>query len=293
MRWLVTGAGGLLGADVVAVLRDLGEQATAVGHGDLDITAQEDVSAAVRGHDVVVNCAGWTAVDAAETHEAAAFTVNAVGPGLLARAARRHAARLVHLSTDYVFDGASRQPYPEDHPLAPVSAYGRTKAAGEWAVRAEHPEGHLVLRTAWLYGAGGGCFPRTIARLARERGTVEVVTDQTGQPTWSRDVALLVHRLVAADVPAGTYHATAAGQASWFDFAQEVVASAGLARDVVRPSTTDRSGRTAVRPSYSVLGGGALHAVGVTGIGPWRDRWVQAAGEVLGQRPPGSSSPSR
>ena len=293
MRWLVTGSAGLLGRDVVAVLGGVGEQVSAATREDLDITDATAVDAAVRGQDLVVNCAGWTAVDAAEADEAAAFAANAVGAGLLARAARRHGARLVHVSTDYVFDGTAREPYPEDHPLAPVSAYGRSKAAGEWAVRAEHPDGHLVLRTAWLYGAGGACFPKTIAALAEERGSVDVVTDQVGQPTWSRDVAELVHRMVVQGVPAGIYHAASAGQASWFQLAQEVVRAVGLDAGIVHPTTTDRSARRAPRPSYSVLGGRALAAAGVAGIGPWRERWARAAEDVLGQRSPSSSSPSR
>ena len=293
MRWLVTGATGLLGADVVTVLRGRGEQVTAAARRVLDITDPVEVDPAVRGHDVVVNCAGWTAVDAAETHEAAAFAANAVGPALLARTARRHGALMVQISTDYVFDGAARQPYAEDHPPAPVSAYGRGKAAGEWAVRAEHPRGHLVLRTAWLYGAGGGCFPKTIHGLVAERGAVDVVADQVGTPTWSRDVAEVVHRLVVGDAPAGIYHATSAGEASWFDFAREVVRSVGRDTGVVRARTTERSARPAPRPSYSVLGGRALEAAGVARIGPWQDRWALAAPEVLGQRAPGSNRPSR
>ena len=293
MRYLVTGCAGLLGTDMVAVLAGHGEQVTAVARAELDVTDPEAVEAGVRGHDVVVNCAGWTAVDAAETHEAAAFAVNAVGPALLAAAARRHGARMVQVSTDYVFDGTATTPYPEGQRLAPVSAYGRTKAAGEWAVRAELPEAHLVLRTSWLYGAGGGCFPTTIAGLVAEHGAVDVVEDQVGAPTWSRDVAELVHHLVVRDVPAGVFHATGAGQASWFEFAREVVRCAGLDPASVRPTTTSRSGRQAPRPSYSVLGGDALDAVGVPRIGPWQQRWVEAAPYVLGQRPSGSSSPSR
>lgn len=292
-RWLVTGSAGLLGTDVVAVLRGLGERVTAATRADLDITDTTAAEAAVHGHDVVVNCAGWTAVDAAETHEAAAFAANAVGPARLAAAARRHGARMVQVSTDYVFDGDGTTPHREGRPLAPVSAYGRTKAAGEWAVRAELPEAHLVLRTAWLYGAGAGCFPTTIAALVAERGAVDVVDDQVGAPTWSRDVAELIHRIVVRGAPAGTYHATAAGQASWCEFARAVVRSAGLDPATVHPTTTSQAGRRAPRPSYSVLGGDALDALGVARIGPWQDRWAEAAASVLGQGPFGSSSPSR
>jgi dTDP-4-dehydrorhamnose reductase len=203
----VTGAGGMLGLDAVDVLRDRGHQVTALSRTDLDVTDIDAVGAAIRGHDVVLNCAAWTAVDDAEEREGEAFLVNAVGSATLAAAARDAGALLVTVSTDYVFDGSATEPYSTDHPMRPVSAYGRTKAAGEWAVRAEAPR-HLILRTAWLYGASGGCFPKTIARVASERGSVSVVADQHGQPTWTRDVADLAERLVAAGVT-GTHHSTA------------------------------------------------------------------------------------
>jgi dTDP-4-dehydrorhamnose reductase len=144
------------------------------------------------------------------------------------------------------------------------------------------PERHLVVRTAWLYGAHGSCFPRTIARLARERGTVDVVEDQVGQPTWTRDVADLVVRLVQADAPTGIWHATSGGETSWFGFAREVVAAAGLSPDVVRPTDSRAFPRTAPRPAYSVLGHDRLLEHGIDPIGPWQDRWTVAASEVLG-----------
>ena len=278
MRWLVTGARGMLGTDVVARL--VGRDVTAAGSAELDVRDAAAVDAAVAGHDVVVNCAAWTAVDDAEDREAEAFALNAVAPATLAAAAVRHGARLVHVSTDYVFDGAARSPYPEDAPLAPRSAYGRTKAAGEWAVRAVAPDA-LVVRTAWLYGAHGGCFPRTIARLAAERGGVDVVDDQVGQPTWTADVADLLVRLVEVAAPAGAYHATSSGQVTWFGFARDVVASAGLDPALVRPTTSAAFVRPAARPAYSVLGHDRLAAVGLAPIADWRDRWAAAAGDVL------------
>lgn len=281
MRWLVTGASGLLGTDVVETLRAAGHQVSAPSRVELDLLDRFAVATAVAGHDVVVNCAAWTDVDGAEESEEQALTVNALVPDLLARAVAATGGRLVHLSTDYVFDGAARTPYREDAPTSPASAYGRTKAAGEEAVRAALPDRHLVVRTAWLYGAHGGCFPRTVARLARERGRVEVVTDQVGQPTWTRDVASLLVRLVESRAAAGTYHATSSGEGSWFDFAQEVVASLGLP-GVVSPATSDRFPRPAPRPGYSVLGHDALHRAGVEPIGHWRERWRLAAAEVLG-----------
>jgi dTDP-4-dehydrorhamnose reductase len=283
VKWLVTGADGMLGTDLVQRLRSVGEQVTAGTRATVDLTDAEAVTTAVRGHDVVVNTAAWTAVDDAEEHESEARQVNADGAERLAVAARTNGARLVHLSTDYVFDGSASEPYDEDATTAPASAYGRTKALGEQAVRAALPDGHLVVRTAWLYGAHGGCFPRTIARVARERGSVSVVQDQVGQPTWTRDVCDLIVRLVQQLAPAGTYHATSSQQCSWFDFARAVVAAAGLDESVVQPTTSDAFVRPAPRPAYSVLGHGALHRIGVEPIGPWRQRWDAAASEVLAQ----------
>lgn len=281
MRWLVTGSNGMLGTDLVTLLRSFGEDVTAAGHEILDITDRESVHALVPGHQVVVNAAAWTAVDDAEDHEAAATAVNGEGPRLLAGAAREHGARLVQVSTDYVFDGSATEPYSEAAVTTPASAYGRSKAAGEHAVRKELPGGHLLVRTAWLYGAHGGCFPKTIARLARERGEVSVVDDQVGQPTWTADVAGLIVRLVRSNAPAGTYHATSSGQCSWFEFARAVVVAAGLEAAVVKPTSSDAFVRPAPRPAYSVLGHAGLAALGIEPIGRWDERWAEAAGSVL------------
>lgn len=277
---MVTGAEGMLGTDLVDLLRRRGAAVTAVDRQELDVTAADAVAAGVRDVDVVVNCAAWTAVDAAEEREDEAYLLNAVGPQLLARAARTTGARIVQVSTDYVFAGTANEPYPEQAPLAPRSAYGRTKGAGEWAVRAENPD-HLVVRTAWLYGAHGPCFPRTMARLAGERERLDVVADQVGQPTWTVDLADLVLRLVAAEVPAGTYHGTSSGQVSWHGFAQEVVRSLGRDPAMVAATTSQDFVRPAPRPAYSVLGHEALRTAGVEPIGPWHERWRAAAPAVL------------
>lgn len=289
-RWLVTGGGGMLATDLVDVLASAGEVVSAPGLGRLDVTDAGAVDRAVAGHDVVVNCAAWTAVDDAESREGDAFAVNAVGPALLAAACRRHGARLVQVSTDYVFDGRAEYPYAEDAPPRPRSAYGRTKAAGEWAARAGHGD-VVVVRTAWLYGANGRCFPRTIAGLARDGAPLAVVDDQVGQPTWTRDVAGLVVRLVGAEAPAGTYHATSGGATSWWGFAREVVAAAGGDPGAVRATATRPGSRPAPRPAYSVLGHDALERAGVAPIGHWRERWLAAAPEVLADV--GVSGPGR
>jgi dTDP-4-dehydrorhamnose reductase len=279
---MVTGANGMLGTDAVALLRAAGHDVTAHTRATLDLSDESAVTAAARGHDVIWNCAAWTAVDDAETEEQAALAVNGVVPGIIAAAASAAGARLVHVSTDYVFAGDATSPYAEDAPTAPRSAYGRTKEVGEQAVRATLPDAHLLVRTAWLYGAHGGCFPKTIARVAAERGAISVVDDQVGQPTWTRDVADLVLRLVGADAPAGTYHATSSGETSWFGFAQRVVASAGLDPEIVTPTDSAAFPRPAPRPAYSVLGHGALERVGVAPIADWAARWEQASVEVLG-----------
>ncbi|GAB3161570.1 dTDP-4-dehydrorhamnose reductase [Myceligenerans halotolerans] len=281
-RWLVVGAAGMLGQEMIEVARSAGHDVDGTGRSTgLDILDRAATARAIQGYDVVVNCAAWTAVDDAETHEPDAFAVNAVGAAHVARACAEAGARLVQVSTDYVFDGAATTPYAEDAPVAPRSAYGRTKAAGEWAVRAEAPDS-LIVRTAWLYGAGGGCFPRTMARLAAEKDRLSVVDDQVGQPTWTRDLADLIVRLRAADAPGGTYHGTSSGQVSWYGFTERIVAATG--DDVkLEPTTSDAFPRPAPRPAYSVLGHAALAAAGVTPIGDWSERWTAAAPTVLGE----------
>lgn len=279
---MVTGARGMLGTDASELLQGHGHDVVGVDLGDLELTDPTAVKAALADVDVVLNCAAWTAVDDAESQEEAALVANATIPAVLAGAAAATGTRLVQISTDYVFGGDATSPYAEDAPPAPRSAYGRTKAAGERAVLAALPDAHLLVRTAWLYGAHGACFPRTITRVAVERGGVAVVDDQVGQPTWTRDVADLVLRLVEADAPAGTYHATSSGQTSWFGFARAVVAAAGLDPSIVTPTDSAAFPRPAPRPAYSVLGHGALERIGLAPIGAWEERWALASAEVLG-----------
>lgn len=280
MRWVVIGSNGMLGQDLVALLDQRGEEVASLDRDHVDIVTASGLAERLAGVDVVVNCAAFTAVDAAETEEPAAFAVNAVGAANVARAAREVGARVVQISTDYVFAGDASTPYAETAPPAPRGAYGRTKVAGEWAVRAENPD-HLVVRTAWLYGAHGPCFPKTIARVAAEKGGLDVVADQVGQPTWTVDLADLVHRLVAAGAPPGTYHGTAAGSVSWHGFARAIVAAAGLDPQIVRETTAAQFVRPAPRPAYSVLGHGATTALGLATIDDWEARWAQAAPAVL------------
>ncbi|WP_371667698.1 dTDP-4-dehydrorhamnose reductase [Streptomyces sp. NBC_00289] len=284
MKWLVTGAGGMLGRDVVEELLRRGEQVAGADRAALDITLPDSVAAAFAEHrpDVVVNCAAYTAVDDAEQDEKRALLINGEGPRLLARACAAHGARLVHVSTDYVFSGEARAtPYPEDHPTAPRTAYGRTKLAGERAVAEELPGASAVVRTAWLYGVHGGNFVRTMLDLETRRDTLDVVDDQRGQPTWSADVAERIAelgtRLGRDEGGLGVFHATAAGEATWRDLAQEVFRLVGADPERVRPTDSAAFARPAPRPAYSVLGHDRWREID---LAPPRD-WRAALQEAL------------
>ena len=289
-RWLVVGAGGMLGRDLVTALADDGEAVVGLTRRELDITDETAVRTTLRdcSPDVVVNCAAWTAVDDAEEHEDQALSVNGTGAAHLAAAcaagsrtgnpAGRAAGeiRLVHMSTDYVFAGDARRPYSEHDAAVPRSAYGRTKLAGEQAVLQILPRSSYVMRTAWLYGAHGSNFVRTMIRLERERPTVDVVDDQRGQPTWTVDVGRQITALVRSQAEAGVYHATSSGEATWFEVAREVFGLLGADPARVRPTSTDAYIRPAPRPSYSVLGHDSWATVGIKPIGDWRMALHQA-----------------
>ncbi len=267
-RILITGAGGMLGRDLQTALA--GRAVTAATRAELDITDAEAASDAVAGHDVVVNCAAYTAVDAAENDEETAHLINATGAENLARASARHGARLIQVSTDYVFAGNATSPYAEDAPLAPVSAYGRTKADGERLARAAHPDGTIIVRTAWLYGQHGPNFATTMLKLAADRETLTVVEDQRGQPTWTADLAAQLVALIDSPVTHGVFHGTAAGETTWFGFARAIFENAGLNPERVQPTDSSSFVRPAPRPAYSVLGHDAWAAAGLATPRNWR-----------------------
>jgi dTDP-4-dehydrorhamnose reductase len=269
MRLLITGAGGMLGHDVAVAARAAGHEPLALTRAQLDIADAGAVRAVIAdaSPDAVINCAAWTDVDGAEADEATATAVNGAGAGNVAAAAAQTGAMLVAVSTDYVFDGTARQPYTEDAAANPLSAYGRSKLAGEHAVAAAGDAARTaIVRSSWLFGAHGRNFVATMLRIASERSDVAVVDDQVGSPTYTAHLAgALVS--VAERRLAGIHHVAAAGSCSWFDFAREIFRQADV-RCRVLLSSTDEQGRPASRPAYSVLG---VTRDDTPRLAPWQD----------------------
>ena len=249
---MVTGAGGMLGRDVVADLSARGHEAVPYERSDLDITDGPRVDRVVGKlePDAIVNCAAYTDVDRAESQERAAMEINDTGAGLLAVAAGTVGAKIVYPSTDYVFDGHRERAYVESDMPHPLSAYGRSKLAGETSVAVANSK-HFVVRTSWLFGVGGKNFVETMLRIGTEQPEVLVVSDQVGSPTYTPHLARAITLLVESD-DYGVHHVTASGACSWFDFAQEIFDQAGMGTRVMA-ARTSMLDRPAPRPPYSVL----------------------------------------
>ncbi|MGH2961103.1 MAG: dTDP-4-dehydrorhamnose reductase [Solirubrobacterales bacterium] len=252
MRVLVTGAGGMLGGDVARACERRGAEVLPLTHVDLDITDGPAVDAEIAAMrpDAVVNCAAWTDVDGAEDHEAEATRTNSEAAGLVAVAAAEVGAKIVHLSSDYVFDGRKRTPYVESDHTGPLSAYGRSKLSGETSVAAVNSK-HLVLRSSWLFGAGGRNFVETMLQLSEQQPEVLVVSDQVGCPTYTSHLAGAIAELMEGEAY-GVHHVAAAGACSWFEFAQEIFDQSGVECRVMA-ATTEMLARKAPRPAYSAL----------------------------------------
>lgn len=281
---LVPGGTGQLGSDLQA-LSDADVEVRAPGSAELDITQTGAVIEAVATiakyaresgkQAVVVNAAAYTSVDAAESEEERAFAVNVDGPRVLAAACSSRRVPLVHVSTDYVFPGDANRPYEPEDPLGPLTAYGRTKAAGEDAVLGSGAQAWIV-RTAWLYGARGGNFVKTMARLERERETLSVVDDQHGSPTWSADLAVrlveLATRIASGEGPdRKVLHCASGEDTTWHEFARAIFTELGADPERVLPCTSAEFPRPAPRPVYSVLAGTSWRAAGLTPMRPWRE----------------------
>jgi dTDP-4-dehydrorhamnose reductase len=290
--WLITGGAGMLAQDLLLRLHAANIDAVALPRAELDVTDPVSITLAVERYhpSVVVNCSAWTAVDDAEVNEDAALAVNGTGPRNLAVACRETGAVLLHVSTDYVFAGDASTPYAEDAPCAPRSAYGRTKLAGEQAVLELLPDSGYVVRTAWLYGSGGGNFVRTMIKLEAARDTLDVVDDQRGQPTWTADLADRLVQLgtaaLAGTAPAGVYHGTSSGETTWFGLTQEIFRLLGADPGRVRATTSAAYPRPAPRPAYSVLGHDRWKAAGLEPIRPWGDALAEAFPALLATERP-------
>ena len=279
MRVLVTGANGQLGSELVALYAARsGDDVRGIDLPDVDITSSDSVAEVFSSFspDVVINCAAWTAVDAAEENEAGALAVNGEGPRVLARACSDAGAWLVQISTDYVFSGEATSPYAEDATPDPRSAYGRTKLVGEQAAIEELPDAHYIVRTAWLYGHQGSNFVKTMLHLESERETIDVVDDQVGQPTYAADLAAQIVALVDARPAAGTFHGTNSGDVSWHGFTQEIFQLIGADPARVIAVTSEQFVRPAPRPAYSVLGHQRWAEVGLPEMRDWREAITEA-----------------
>lgn len=298
MRLLVTGANGQVGWELARALMPLGD-VVALDRSRCDLARPETLAAIVAdlAPDVVVNAAAYTAVDRAESEEALATTVNGTAPGELARAAKAAGAVLVHYSTDYVFDGTNASPYDEDDAVAPVNAYGRSKLAGETAIRASGCD-HLILRTTWVFASRGGNFVRTMLRLGAERDTLRVVADQVGAPTWARNIADATALIVAqaqaerqrAEFTSSVFNLASRGATSWHGFAEAIFAAArarlpdgSVKVRTVEPIPSTDYPTPAARPANSCLAPGRLQARFGIVMPRWEDALDRCLDEIIGQ----------
>lgn len=270
--WMVTGARGMLGRDLTDALAEAGVKAVGLGSGDIDIRSANSVRDALNDlrPALVINAAAFTNVDGAESQQEEAFAVNALGPENLALACKEIRAKLVHISTDYVFDGSKTTAYDVDDPLAPLGAYGRSKAAGEEAVRKLLPDGHCVVRTQWLFGLNGKNFVETMLALAQTNPELRVVNDQHGSPTYTHDLARALVKLCQRDC-LGTYHVTNSGETTWFHFARLILDLAGMGHVSTLPVSTSEFPRPAPRPGHAVLSNARfIKDVGMS-LRPWQE----------------------
>jgi dTDP-4-dehydrorhamnose reductase len=284
MTWLITGGSGQLG---IAVSQELGERGllfNAWSSKDLNITQGPTVRGFVSdlSPKLMINCAAWTDVDGAETNELQASRVNGDGAENLALAAKNCRAKMIHVSTDYVFSGEGKTPWEVDDRINPQSAYGRTKADGEERVLRAYPENSTIVRTAWLYSPWGKNFAKTMTRLAiNGDGEVRVVNDQMGQPTSATDLAKQLVEFGLSNSLAGIYHGTNSGQGTWFEFAQEIFKLVGAATNRVTPVPSSQYPRLAKRPSYSVLSHDAWTKTTVQPMRDWRIALEEAMPAII------------
>lgn len=284
MTWLITGGSGQLGTAVSKELNDRGILFDSCSSSELDITESQQVNDYILLHKpkIIVNCAGWTDVDAAEQHQEEATSVNSNGAGNIAIAARKTGSKLIQISTDYVFKGDTQGYLEEDLPTNPQNVYGRTKAEGERLVMTIYPEKSYVLRTAWLYSPWGENFAKTITRLAiTGEKEIRVVDDQIGQPTSAIDLAKQIVGLAHTDSPPGIYHGTNSGEISRFQFAREILRLTGMKTSSVLAVPTTEYLLPAKRPSRSVLGQKSWEKTDLQPMRNWREALESAMPRII------------
>jgi dTDP-4-dehydrorhamnose reductase len=284
MKWLITGASGQLGLALQEELTERGLDFVGANSSELDITKPLIVNQMVDliKPSVIINVAAWTDVDGAESNESAAHSVNALGPQNLANTASKAGARLVQISTDYVFSGEASAPWSEMAHHNPQSVYGSTKSEGEKFVLTTLPSSSYVVRTAWLYSSNGKNFAKTMASLAlNQKDEVRVVNDQIGQPTFAGDLAKQIVELVLFEAPTGIYHGTNSGQATWFEFAQAIFSIAGADVSRVIPVSSSEFPRPAKRPAYSVLGHDVWASTNIPAMRNWKIALEEAMAAIV------------
>ena len=286
MKWLILGGEGQLGHAMQAELSATKNAFRALSHSELNITNGAELSHifADERPDIVLNAAAWTDVDRAEDEESSARLVNAYAADLVAKESSKYGAKLVHILTDYVFLGDSRLPWNEMAPLAPVCAYGRTKAEGEDLVGRTYAEGTFIVRTAWLYSPWQRNFAKTMVRLAKsEAKTIDVVNDQIGQPTSALDLATQIRKMIERDVDPGIYHGTNSGEATWFEFARHIFEFMGINPEQIQPVDSSHYQRRAKRPTYSVPEHQHWIDVGMPAMRDWHHALDDALPEIISE----------
>lgn len=283
LKWAITGATGQLGRELVTIFKKLDYEYISWSSSDLDIASEGAISKVTsEAPDLLINCAAWTAVDKAESEVAAAFRVNELGAANMARAANRLGIPLVHISTDYVFAGNRNTPWKVEDPTEPTSAYGRSKLAGEVAIRSIHQEGSYILRTAWLYSAFGSNFAKSIiSKTLNTKEALRVVDDQIGQPTYAKDLARQIIDTCENKIPFGTYHATNSGSATWYEFASRIIELIGEPEERINPVTSNEFPSPVKRPNYSVLDNSKWLETKVPPMRDWKEALDEAFPSIL------------
>lgn len=282
MTWVVLGANGQLGRELVYLLRSLNIEVIGTDRKEIDFEKPDEIYEKLNRLNPthIVNCGAYTQVDKAEEDQDLANLVNAEAPGMIARYALESYIPFVHVSTDYVFDGNSVVPYKEEDKTNPQSVYGKSKLLGEEHVMARNPKAY-ILRTAWVYGAHGNNFPKVIASKLRNNESLNVVNDQVGSPTWTFDLAKAIVELMEKTPPNGIYHVTNYDFCSWFDFAQTIAKTLDIDTKKIKPTDSKTFVRPAPRPKFSVLSNRKWKNSGLTPLRSWQDAWKEAAPTVL------------